>query len=114
MGESLHARDQEPPHDVLAAEEFPLGTADPVLHHHGPVMLPPDPSGIDRPHDVLAAEEFAMPAPTARHPSLARSRCVSAAELGVAAFAVAVAAFMLARTARRGRLLQRTAGSRSG
>jgi hypothetical protein len=49
------------PHDVLAAEEFELGAADPGLHH-GPVVPPPDPSGIAEPHDVLAAEEFAVPA----------------------------------------------------
>src|ERR1700744_6116366 len=37
----------EEPHDVLAAEEFPLGDGDPVLH--------------DEPaHDVLAAEEFPL------------------------------------------------------
>jgi hypothetical protein len=45
----------EEPHDVLAAEEFGIGTRD--------ERLPPDPSGIKEPHDVLAAEEFAMPAP---------------------------------------------------
>jgi hypothetical protein len=49
-------------HDVLAAEEFGMGVADPGLHH-GPVTLPSDPTGIEEPHDVLAAEEFAMPAP---------------------------------------------------
>jgi hypothetical protein len=54
---------QEPAHDVLAAEEFAVGDSDPVLHHHGPVALPGDPTGIAEPHDVLAAEEFAMPAP---------------------------------------------------
>jgi hypothetical protein len=43
------------PHDVLAAEEFGIGTRD---ERH-----PPDPTGIEDPHDVLAAEEFAMPAP---------------------------------------------------
>ncbi|HWF54754.1 MAG TPA: hypothetical protein VG223_09010 [Solirubrobacteraceae bacterium] len=48
-------------HDVLAAEEFGVGAADPALRH-GPVILPPDPTGITEPHDVLAAEEFAMPA----------------------------------------------------
>ena len=52
----------EPAHDVLAAEEFGMGAADPGLHH-GPVTLPSDPTGIEEPHDVLAAEEFAMPAP---------------------------------------------------
>ena len=42
------------PHDVLAADEFGIGTRD--------ERLPPDPTGIHEPHDVLAAEEFAMPA----------------------------------------------------
>jgi MYXO-CTERM domain-containing protein len=44
----------EEPHDVLAADEFGIGTRD--------ERLPPDPTGINEPHDVLAAEEFAMPA----------------------------------------------------
>jgi hypothetical protein len=44
----------EEPHDILAADEFGIGTRD--------ERLPPDPSGIKEPHDVLAAEEFAMPA----------------------------------------------------
>ncbi len=48
-------------HDVLAAEEFGMPARDPALHH-GPVLLPSDPTGIAEPHDVLAAEEFAMPA----------------------------------------------------
>jgi hypothetical protein len=43
----------EEPHDVLAAEEFGIGTRDD--------RVPPDPTGINEPHDVLAAEEFAMP-----------------------------------------------------
>ena len=42
------------PHDVLAADEFGIGTRD--------ERLPPDPSRFDPPHDILAAEEFAMPA----------------------------------------------------
>jgi MYXO-CTERM domain-containing protein len=42
------------PHDVLAAEEFVIGTRT--------ERIPPDPTGIQEPHDVLAAEEFAMPA----------------------------------------------------
>jgi hypothetical protein len=49
----------EEPHDVLAADEFGIGTRD--------ERLPPDPSGIQAPHDVLAAEEFAMPAGTEPH-----------------------------------------------
>ena len=43
------------PHDVLAAEEFPMPQRDD--------RFPRDPTGIQEPHDVLAAEEFAMPAP---------------------------------------------------
>ena len=49
-----HSEEQEPPHDILAADEFGIGTRD--------ERLPPDTSGITEPHDVLAAEEFAMPA----------------------------------------------------
>jgi hypothetical protein len=49
----------EEPHDVLAAEEFTIGTRD--------ERLPPDPTGIQEPHDVLAAEEFAMPAGAEPH-----------------------------------------------
>ena len=44
----------EQPHDVLAADEFGIGTRD--------ERLPPNPSRFDPPHDILAAEEFAMPA----------------------------------------------------
>jgi hypothetical protein len=47
----------EEPHDVLAAEEFGIGTRE--------ARYPADPTGIQEPHDVLAAEEFAMPAPDA-------------------------------------------------
>jgi MYXO-CTERM domain-containing protein len=47
------------PHDILAADEFGIGTRD--------ERLPPDPSGIHEPHDVLAAEEFAMPAGAEPH-----------------------------------------------
>jgi len=47
------------PHDVLAAEEFGIGTRD--------ERFPADPTGIQEPHDVLAAEEFAMPAGAEPH-----------------------------------------------
>ena len=53
--------DEEPAHDVLAAEAFAMPAADPGLRHRR-VVLPEDPSGIAEPHDILAAEEFAMPA----------------------------------------------------
>ena len=46
---------QEPPHDILAAEEFALGDADPVLH-----------TEHEKPHDVLAVDEYGMPAPDPR------------------------------------------------
>jgi hypothetical protein len=49
----------EEPHDILAAEEFGIGTRD--------ERFPPDPTGIQEPHDVLAAEEFAMPAGVEPH-----------------------------------------------
>ena len=54
--------DNDPPHDILAAEEFAMPGPDPGLHHHDPVDLPPDPTGIPEPHDILAAEEFPIPA----------------------------------------------------
>lgn len=44
----------EAPHDVLAADEFGIGTA--------AGRMPPDPHRFEPPHDILAAEEFAMPA----------------------------------------------------
>ncbi len=54
---------KEPPHDVLAAEEFAMPAPDPVLHRAvTPPPHPNDPDGSEDPHDVLAAEEFAMPA----------------------------------------------------
>jgi hypothetical protein len=61
---------EEPAHDILA-EEFAVPAPDPSLHH-GPVVLPDDPSGIAEPHDVLAAEEFALPAVRAPAGALAR------------------------------------------
>lgn len=54
------------PHDVLAADEFGIGTRD--------ERFPPDPTGIQEPHDVLAAEEFAMPAPAPPPEDGSRSR----------------------------------------
>jgi MYXO-CTERM domain-containing protein len=54
----------EGPHDVLAADEFGIGTRE--------GRLPPDPTGISEPHDVLAAEEFAMPAGREPHEEASR------------------------------------------
>ena len=61
-GEPIQRADEEPAHDVLAAEAFAVPTADPALRSRGSVVVPEDPSGIAEPHDILAAEEFAMPA----------------------------------------------------
>jgi hypothetical protein len=76
-----HTRQDEPAHDILAAEAFAVPTADPSLHRR-PVVLPDDPSGIAEPHDVLAAEEFAMPAP---RPASAVPRPARSARRGGAA-----------------------------
>ena len=54
------------PHDVLAAEEFGIGTRE--------NRFPGDPTGIREPHDVLAAEEFAMPAGAEPHVDEGRGR----------------------------------------
>jgi hypothetical protein len=53
----------EAPHDVLAADEFTIGTSD--------RRLPPDPHRFEPPHDILAAEEFAMPAAAERYGAVA-------------------------------------------
>ncbi len=57
----IERTEEEPAHDVLAAEAFAVPAPDPELRHR-PVELPEDPSGIAEPHDILAAEAFAMPA----------------------------------------------------
>jgi hypothetical protein len=93
------SRGEEGAHDILAAEAFGFPAADPELHHHGPVVLPDDPTGIDEPHDILAAEEFPMPAPRPRGLSaaLARRR-ESSVFLGLATLG---ALFLLLRALRR-------------
>jgi hypothetical protein len=81
--------DEEPAHDVLAADEFAMPAADPRLRHR-PFVPPEDPSGIAEPHDILAAEEFAMPAGTggAQHARGGGSAWLSS--LGAAAAVVAL------------------------
>jgi hypothetical protein len=85
----------EPPHDVLAADEFAVPTADPELHH-GPVVLPGDPSGIEEAHDVLAAEAWAMPA-THPHPEAPSRSRSSSLWRPVLTFAAGVAVARLLR-----------------
>jgi hypothetical protein len=79
----------EEPHDVLAAEEFEIGTRDD--------RYPADPSGIEEPHDVLAAEEFAMPAGGANGSRPATAEGPDLRSLLPLALACAVAAYLLLR-----------------
>jgi hypothetical protein len=96
--------EEEPAHDILAAEAFAVPAPDPELRHHQ-VVLPEDPSGIAEPHDILAAEEFAMPAGTPGGGALARgalargARSPRRAALGAAAALLALVG--LRRRARR-------------
>ncbi|HEV3378376.1 MAG TPA: hypothetical protein VG126_13965 [Thermoleophilaceae bacterium] len=76
----------EEPHDVLAADEFGIGTRE--------GRLPPDPTGIQEPHDVLAAEEFAMPAGAEPHGETSRPDPRTLIPLVLLA---ALAAFLLLR-----------------
>jgi hypothetical protein len=78
----------EEPHDVLAAEEFGIGTRD--------ERIPADPSGIQQPHDVLAAEEFAMPAPDEREGTSGTRRAVGPPAL-LGLLVVAVIALVVVR-----------------
>ena len=79
----------EPPVDVLAAEEFGVPAPDPALRPEH-LDLPSDLVG-EAPRDVLAAEEFAMPAPDEAHePPAAARRSRPGAKL-VAACLVPVA-----------------------
>jgi hypothetical protein len=89
--------DEEPAHDVLAAEAFAVPAPDPELRHQE-VVLPADPSGIAEPHDILAAEEFAMPAGTPGGGALARgARSPRRAALGAAAALLALVGLRRAR-----------------
>jgi MYXO-CTERM domain-containing protein len=74
----------EHPHDVLAAEEFVIGTRD--------ERFPADPSGIHGPHDTLAAEEFAMPAGVEPHEARGAGR-----QFPLALALLAVALLLLVR-----------------
>ncbi|MGI8903607.1 MAG: hypothetical protein ACR2IP_08130 [Solirubrobacteraceae bacterium] len=101
MSDDEQIPEQEPAHDVLAAEEFALPAPDPAIHH-GPVALPEDPTGLAEAHDVLAAEEFAMPAP--RPPSaatLARRRRTSDRILAGAGAGALLLLWLLRRVLRR-------------
>jgi len=94
-------QDQEPAHDILAAEAFAVPGPDPALRHD-PLVLPEDPSGIAEPHDILAAEEFAMPAGQPRDPRGTLVRGVDSPwRVGLAAVGALMALLGLMRRARR-------------
>ncbi|HET9094835.1 MAG TPA: hypothetical protein VFN36_07070 [Solirubrobacteraceae bacterium] len=57
----MSERRDDPPHDVLAAEEFVVPAPDPALRPEE-LELPTDLVGGEA-RDILVAEEFAMPAP---------------------------------------------------
>ena len=93
--------DDDAAHDVLAAEAFQMPAADPELHH-GPVVLPEDPTGNPEPHDILAAEEFAMPAPRpVYHPSEFAQRRGGWGRMAAEATAAALVLRVLLRRRRR-------------
>jgi hypothetical protein len=77
------------PHDVLAAEEFGIGTRDD--------RYPADPTGIEEPHDVLAAEEFAMPGPDARQRPSGARRMADARALAPLLLLIAVVVLVVLR-----------------
>lgn len=92
---------EEPAHDVLAAEEFAMPSADPELHH-GPVRPPEDPSGIAEAHDVLAAEEFPMPAGRSSGGALSlRDGAPSSRQLWLLGLGLLALAVLRRRTQRR-------------
>jgi len=101
MGTGDPALHREPPHDVLAAEEFELPAGDPALHH-GPITVPPEPGAGPRAHDVLAADEFAVPAGPTPGEGGDRAITLALGPRGLAALGAA-AALLIARRRRRRR-----------
>ena len=83
----------EAPHDVLAADEFGIGTSD--------RRLPPDPHRFEPPHDVLAAEEFAMPAAGQRRGEVDIPHGTGRRNPAPMLLIAAAAAFLLLRRRRR-------------
>jgi hypothetical protein len=77
------------PHDVLAAEEFGIGTRE--------ERYPSDPSGIQEPHDVLAAEEFPMPAGAEPHDDIEGGRFNPRTLVPLVLIAAALALILLRR-----------------
>jgi hypothetical protein len=100
MGEADPALHRESPHDVLAAEEFEVGAVDPSLHR-GPITVPAEPGAGPRAHDVLAADEFAVPAGPAPAHEGKRTITVALGPRGLIGLAAAAALFAVRRLRRR-------------
>jgi hypothetical protein len=102
MSESQRPSSEEAAHDVLAAEAFAMPGADPSLHH-GPVVLPEDPTGIAEPHDVLAAEQFPMPAVPAPRTGVFPRPEKASHTVGIVAAAAGLLLLLARRLRRRAR-----------
>lgn len=92
--------EQEPAHDVLAAEAFAVPAPDPRLRAR-PLVVPDDPSGISEPHDILAAEEFAMPAANGESGRTTLARGADSPWWSALGAAVALIALVVLRRRRR-------------
>jgi hypothetical protein len=95
MGTADPALHEVPPHDVLAADEFGVGASDPALSRV-PIVVPESPSvGAGPAREVLAADAFAVPAgrtvPEVERPARNRRR------LPALAAAAALLAWMVRR-----------------
>ncbi len=99
VGEADPGLHREPPRDVLAADEFGVGAADPSLHR-GPITVPLEPGAGPRAHDVLAADEFPVPAGPA--PAERDERTVTVGARGLAGLLGAAALVIAVRRRRRG------------
>ena len=111
LGSPDPALKPDPAHDVLAAEEFPVGTPDPALHRSA-FEPPADPSGIEEPHDVLAADEFAVPAGPIDSSGTSTVAKGGLAAAGAAVLAAAVGAVAVLRRRRSRSRLDRLRGLR--
>ncbi|HET9074577.1 MAG TPA: hypothetical protein VFN48_08355 [Solirubrobacteraceae bacterium] len=96
-------------HDVLAAEEFVVPAPDPRLAIGARPLVPPpdpyDPAGQEPAHDVLAAEEFAVPGTVSLHaaePLAAATPAAPAARRLIPWVLAGVGVVVLTRRRRRG------------
>ena len=100
VGTADPALHHEPPHDVLAAEEFEVPAGDPALHR-GPIAVPSEPGAGARAHDVLAADEFAVPAGPAPSEPSESAITLALGPRGLTALGAAAAALIALRRRRR-------------